>query len=130
VFRRGDNVLETRFLQVGHAARLYSDGGPHFRSEFNAYCKSKGMIHELTSPYCPQSNGLIEKLLGIVKAIMRKTKAKGSNLAENLSMLYNTPRQVGGHSPSCLFYSRQIRITNPPNLNTTRKKGSTEHKEE
>jgi hypothetical protein len=47
------NVLETWFLQVGHAARICSDGGPHFRSEFDAYCKSKGMILELTSPYCP-----------------------------------------------------------------------------
>jgi hypothetical protein len=30
------NVLETWFMQVGHAARIRSDGGPHFRSEFNA----------------------------------------------------------------------------------------------
>jgi hypothetical protein len=51
------DFLEAWFLQVGRAARLCSDGGLHFRLEFNVYCKSKGMIHKLTAPYCPQSKG-------------------------------------------------------------------------
>jgi hypothetical protein len=54
--------------------------------------------------------------LGIVKAIMRKTLFEGSNLAENLSMLYNTPRSIGGHSPARLFYSRQLRVPGLPQL--------------
>jgi hypothetical protein len=34
-------VLETWFLQVGHPARLQSDRGPHFHSEFNCVLKEQ-----------------------------------------------------------------------------------------
>jgi hypothetical protein len=42
--------------------RLRSDrGGEYFSSEFSEFCVEHNIIHEKTSPYSPQSNGIDEK---------------------------------------------------------------------
>jgi transposase InsO family protein len=39
--------------------RLRSDrGGEYFSNEFSEFCAVHGIIHEMTLPYSPQSNGI------------------------------------------------------------------------
>ncbi|GAU25674.1 hypothetical protein TSUD_266010 [Trifolium subterraneum] len=39
-----------------------TDGGGEYTSkEFENYCKDQGIIHEVTTPYIPQHNGLVER---------------------------------------------------------------------
>ncbi|GAU33536.1 hypothetical protein TSUD_143290 [Trifolium subterraneum] len=41
---------------------LITDGGGEYTSkEFENYCKDQGIIHEVTTPYTPQHNGLAER---------------------------------------------------------------------
>jgi len=42
--------------------RVRSDrGGEYFSYEFDLSCSKNGIIHERTSPYSPQSNGVAER---------------------------------------------------------------------
>ena len=42
--------------------RVWSDhGGEYFSSEFDSFCAEHAIIHERTSPYSPQSNGVAER---------------------------------------------------------------------
>ncbi|WVZ57985.1 hypothetical protein U9M48_008307 [Paspalum notatum var. saurae] len=42
--------------------RLRSDrGGEYFSNEFDLFCEEHGIIHERTSPYSPQSNGVAKR---------------------------------------------------------------------
>ena len=52
--------LERIFYDFGFPKRLRSDGGPCFRGRFSSWCKENYVIHELSSAYYSQSNGLAE----------------------------------------------------------------------
>lgn len=42
---------------------LRSDGGKEYCNErFSTYLKSEGIVHQVTVPYCPQQNGVSERL--------------------------------------------------------------------
>ena len=49
--------------QSGNSLKILRiDGGGEYNSdEFNKYCADKGTIHEVTIPYTPQQNGIIER---------------------------------------------------------------------
>ena len=36
-------------------------GGEYASKEFEAFCTSQGVVHEVTAPYTPQHNGLAER---------------------------------------------------------------------
>ena len=46
--------------------------GPQFRGPFKEYCNSKGIIHEISSPYNPQSNGHAEAAVKTAKHLLIK----------------------------------------------------------
>ncbi|KAK2403542.1 putative mitochondrial protein [Trifolium repens] len=60
VFKKFKALVEK---QSGKSIKvLRTDGGGEYTStEFENYCKEKGIIHEVTAPYTPQHNGLAER---------------------------------------------------------------------
>ena len=58
---------------------LRSDrGGEYFSSEFNSFCEEYGIIHECTTPYTQQHNGIAERknrtFLEMVKDMLLNAK--------------------------------------------------------
>jgi putative transposase len=55
-------LQRTRELFPGVTPRVISDNGPQFVArEFKAFIRLAGMTHVRTAPFCPQSNGKIER---------------------------------------------------------------------
>ncbi|GAU33702.1 hypothetical protein TSUD_148530 [Trifolium subterraneum] len=60
VFKRFKPLVEKQSDKSIKVLRI--DGGGEYTSkEFENYCKDQGIIHEVTSPYTPQHNGLAER---------------------------------------------------------------------
>jgi transposase InsO family protein len=51
-----ENQLEKKIKRV----RSYR-GGEYLSNEFGEYCAEHGIIHKITSPYSPQSNGVAKQ---------------------------------------------------------------------
>ena len=87
-----------------------TDGGPQFRTPFENYCREKGIIHETSSPYNPQSNGHAEASVKIAKHLL--LKSPGSNFPAALAAWRNTDRETKP-SPNELMFHRKIRDAKP-----------------
>ena len=84
-------VLTNWFNLFGWPSSIRSDGGPQFRGEFSRFCSSHSIVHQVSAPYNPKSNGLAEAGVKSVKNILRKCSTSGSD-AEH--MLYETLSEV------------------------------------
>ena len=60
----------------------------------------------------PQSNGLVEKTLGVMKKLIRKTERNKEDFEEALLEFRRTPRQDGS-SPALMFLKRDLRTDLP-----------------
>ena len=109
------NRLRSWFVDFGFPARIRSDGGPQFRGDFNAFCEENGIVHELTSPYNSQSNGLAEAAVKNIKTLLSKCMDTGEDFQLALSAWRNTPR-ADGFSPAQLFLGRRQRSPAFPTL--------------
>ena len=49
-------LLSRWMLSFGYPINIRTDGGPQFRGPFVTWCASKGIRHEISSPYHPESN--------------------------------------------------------------------------
>ena len=107
--------LKNWFFLFGFPRTIRTDGSPQFRTEFREFCEASGIVHEVTSPYNPASNGGAESGVKIVKTLMKKTKPSAYNKA--LSLLRNTCSS-NGSTPSSLFFSRVVRTATPVLDNT------------
>jgi transposase InsO family protein len=96
------------FYDWGFPKSIRSDGGPQFRSEFKLFCKKWDIVHETSSPYNPQSNGLAEAAVKNVKRLLAKTTGEKSSFTAALFAFRNTPRQ-DGHSPAQMLFGRRQR---------------------
>ena len=69
-FKEHVNLVEN---QNGKVKVLRSDNGREYMSHnFANYCAEKGILHEFTSPYCPEQNGVAECLN---RTILEATKS-------------------------------------------------------
>lgn len=101
-------VLDNIFLDYGYPKSVRSDGGPQFRTEFKRYCEEKGIEHELSSPYHPESNGLAENSVRWAKTLLKKTTTAREDFGAALAAWRRTPR-ADGVSPAHLFFGRRPR---------------------
>lgn len=89
-----------------------SDRGGEYNEPFNAFCREKGIIHQTTAPYSPESNGVAERKNRTLKEMMNALLQE-SGLAQNMwggEALLTTnyilnwiPHKVTGKSPHELW---------------------------
>ena len=101
-------VLTTWFNTFGWPQRIRTDNGPQYRSEFGEFCKEHNIIHENSSPYYPQSNGLSEAAVKQMKFLLKKVNENVLEFSSSLLEYRNTPN-VSGKSPAQMFFGRRLR---------------------
>jgi len=110
--------LQQIFNDFGYPEVIRSDGGPQFRDKFTRWCKGLNIIHEQSSPYNPQSNGLAEAAVKNMKKLVLACREQGVELGEALLEWRSTPR-TDGVSPALAMLKREPRTRVPiPNLRT------------
>lgn len=108
------SLLRKIFSTFGVPSVLVSDNGPTFVSyEFRKFLQENGIIHKLSAPYHPATNGLAERYVQTFKNALRtmcgKEREINKNLAQFLLHYRKTPHSVTGVSPSSLMFGREIR---------------------
>lgn len=100
--------LKKQFARLGIPRYIVSDGGPQYSSEeFKAFVREWGIIHHITSPNHPSSNGKAEAGVKMIKNMMIKSLESGGDQNLALLELRNTPRQDTGLSPSEMLFGRK-----------------------
>ena len=127
-------VLTDWFNTFGWPERLRSDNGPQFRTEFQQFCTENFILHENSSPYNPQSNGLSESAVKQMKFLLKKTNEKFSVFSSSLLEFRNTPN-VSGKSPAQMFFGRRLRgklphLPGSNNLDIANAKAGADHRKE
>ena len=80
------------FAEYGWPETLISDNGPCYASKtFKKLMTEYNVNHITSSPHYPQSNGLAEKYVQIVKNLFHKAKEEGQDLYKCLMTYRNTP---------------------------------------
>ena len=97
--------LRRMFSCYGVPSRLRSDNGGCFDSEqMRGFAEIWGFVCDTSSPRYPQSNGLAERAVGIVKSLWAGNGDKDAAL-----LAYRTTPLRCGYSPSQLMYARSVR---------------------
>ena len=100
------DTIQTWFYDYGWPDYIRSDGGPQFRQEFDRFCADNSIIHELSSPYNPESNGLAESAVKIMKTLVISCKTEKESLTKAIAAWRNMTRE-DGTTPSQLFLGRR-----------------------
>ena len=91
------DTLKAQFGRHGIPATMRTDNGPQYSSEeFKHFCKSYSILHVMSSPHMPHSNGEAERAMQTVKRFWHK--APGKYLA--LMDYRTTPLESVGLSPA------------------------------
>ena len=108
-------IIHTKsiFARHGIPKSVRSDNGPQFSAmEYGKFAEEWGFAHVTSSPYHPQSNGLAEKSVQIIKRMLNKSKRDGQDPYLSLLELRNT--RVGDiGSPAQLLMGRRLRTSLP-----------------
>ena len=106
--------LVTMFSRVGVPSEILTDQGTNFMSKLLS--KLYRLLHVRrirTSPYHPQTDGLVERFNGTLKSMLRKTAVEGKDWDKLLPYLLFAYREVPqastGFSPFELMYGRHVR---------------------
>ena len=77
------NFLYSRIVcRYGCIESLQSDNGPHFINPIvRCLTRLLQIRHHLSTPYYPQNNGRVERVVGTLKAMLRRTVAAASSVA-------------------------------------------------
>jgi hypothetical protein len=77
-------LLRQTFARFGSPVTLVSKNGPQFRSsEFEEFLKSNGIIHKVTAPYNPSTNGEAERYVQILKQGLGAMKTEPGDISQN-----------------------------------------------
>ena len=93
--------------EYGWSETLVSDNGPCYTSEvFTNMMREHNVNHITSSPLYPQSNGLAEKYVQLVKNLFYKAKEEEKDLFKRLMVHCNTPLSNNLCSPMQILTSR------------------------
>ena len=99
------------FSRHGIPKIVFSDNGPQYTSrEFKQFAKEWDFDHQFSSPYFPQSNGLVERKIQTVKRTIKKVYESDGDIYLAILALNTTPDEENV-SPSEKMYKRQPRST-------------------
>ena len=102
------------FSEYGWPDTLVSDNGPCYTAEaFSNLMKEYAVNHITSSPHYPQSNGLAEKFVQIVKNLFHKVTDKGADIDKYLMIYCNTPLASTSKSPMQMLQQRSARLQLP-----------------
>ena len=106
--------LETLFCREGVPLELVSDNGPAFRSaRLGEYLTRMGVRQTFSSPYSPQSCGMVERLNRTVKEAIQSARLarepRGAFLRRFLAEYRTTSHPATGVSPFILMRGRESR---------------------
>ena len=114
------NQCKLIFSESGWQETLISDNGPCYTADaFTSVMNIYHVNHITSSPHYPQSNGLAEKYVQIVKSLFYKAKEKGKDLFKHLMIYYSTPFSGSLQSLMQILQSRSARSA-PPMSNAAR----------
>ena len=98
------------FGEYGWPDTLLTDNGPCYAShEFKQLMLDMSVNHITSSPHYPQSNGLAEKYVQIVKNLFIKAHEEGANYQKTLMIYRNTPLDGSLLSPMQILQGRAAR---------------------
>ena len=102
------------FSEYGWPDTLVSDNGPCYVAEmFTSLMKEYAVNHITSSPHYPQSNGLAEKIVQIVKNLFYKVKDGGTDIYKCLMIYCNIPLASMSKSPMQMPQQRSARSQLP-----------------
>ena len=103
---------------------LISDNGPCYTSQsFTSVMQSYNINHITSSPHYPQSNGLAEKYVQIVKSLFYKAKEEGQDFYKHLMIYHNTPLTGSLQSSMQILQGRNARSDLPISNNARKQLG-------
>ena len=98
------NQYKSVFSEYGWPDTLKSDNGICYTSQaLTSIMQLFSVNHITNSLHWPQSNGLAEKCVQIVKCLFNKAKEEGKDFYKCLMIYHNNPLQVAC-SHQCRFY--------------------------
>lgn len=102
------------FARFGIPKVIISDGGPQFRSfEFKQFCREWDIVHIMSSPYYPKSNGQAERTVQTIKRLFLKCFLAKEDPYLALLAHRSTPMGAGQSSPAELLMGRRLRTKVP-----------------
>ncbi|KAF2878627.1 hypothetical protein ILUMI_27549 [Ignelater luminosus] len=108
--------LKSIFARHGIPDVVMSDNGPQFTSKlFKKFSQEWEFQHITSSPLYPQSNGLVERNVQIVKNSLIKAKQTNRDMYLVLLHYRNSPIEGINFSPAQLLMGRTLRATLPIN---------------
>ena len=108
------NHMQAIFAEYRWPNTLVTDNGPCYTSkEFQMLMQSMYVNHITSSPHYPQSNGLAEKFVGIIRNLFHKAKEEGQSPYTALMVYRNTPLNGTLQSPMQIFQGRQAHTDLP-----------------
>ena len=110
--------------EYGWPETSVSDNGSCYVLEiFTNLMAEYNVNHITSSPHYPQSNGLAEKYVQIVKNMFQKAQEEGKDLYQGLMVYHNTPLSSTLQSPMQILTSRAARSSLPLSNAARRQKG-------
>ena len=111
-----DKLVDEVFLRYSAPEQLHSDQGRQFESRLiTEICKLLQIKKTRTTPYHPQSDGLVERfnrtLLAMLATCAKDNPLDWEKHLRKVVMAYNTSVQAStGYTPFFLMFGRQARI--------------------
>ncbi|XP_043470235.1 uncharacterized protein K02A2.6-like [Leptopilina heterotoma] len=103
-------ILKSLFARHGIPKIVNSDNGTQLNSrEMKEFAKAWNFISKTSSPRYPQSNGMVEKHIGIVKNMFKKIEVESKDPWLALLEYRNTPITHELESPNELMFNRKTR---------------------
>lgn len=107
-------LLKTQMARYGIPREIVTDNGPPFNSQqFELFSNKFEFKHTTSSPRYPQSNGKSESAVKIMKRLMLKAQAAGTDPYLALLDYRNTPTEGLGSSPAQRLMGRRTRTLLP-----------------